>query len=132
MRPRLLTIPGVAQVIPIGGEVRQYRVELKPAQLQALGIEREKLEAALKDFGANTSGGFLEAQGREYLIRQIGRSSRIEDLQNLVVAVKNGQPILLKQVADVKLAPAIKRGDGSYKGKPAVILSVQKQPAPTA
>jgi HME family heavy-metal exporter len=53
-------------------------------------------------------------------------------LQNLVVAVKNGQPILLKQVADVKLAPAIKRGDGSYKGKPAVILSVQKQPAPTA
>ncbi len=129
MRPRLLTIPGVAQVIPIGGEVRQYRVELKPAQLQALGIEREKLDAALKDFGANTSGGFLEAQGREYLIRQIGRSSRIEDLQNLVVAVKNGQPILLRQLADVKLAPAIKRGDGSYKGKPAVILSVQKQPS---
>jgi len=129
MRPRLLTIPGVAQVIPIGGEVRQYRVEIKPAQLQALGIEREKLEAALMDFGANTSGGFLEAQGREWLIRQIGRSSRIEDLQNLVVAVKNGQPILLRQLADVKLAPAIKRGDGSYKGKPAVILSVQKQPS---
>ena len=128
MRPRLLTIPGVAQVIPIGGEVRQYRVEIKPAQLQALGIEREKLEAALRDFGANTSGGFLEAQGREYLIRQIGRSSRIEDLQNLVVTVKNGQPILLKQLAEVRLAPAIKRGDGSYKGKPAVILSVQKQP----
>ncbi|MFA6441998.1 MAG: efflux RND transporter permease subunit [Sterolibacterium sp.] len=129
MRPRLLTIPGVAQVIAIGGEVRQYRVELRPAQLQSLGIEREKLEAALRDFGANTSGGFLEAQGREYLIRQIGRSSRIEDLQDLVVTVKNGQPILLKQLADVKLAPAIKRGDGSYKGKPAVILSVQKQPA---
>ena len=129
MRPRLLTIPGVAQVISIGGEVRQYRVELKPAQLKALGIEREKLEAALKDFGANTSGGFLEAQGREYLIRNIGRSARIEDLQNLVVAVKDGQPVLLKQLADVKLAPAIKRGDGSYKGKPAVILSVQKQPA---
>ncbi|MBK7766361.1 MAG: efflux RND transporter permease subunit [Sulfuritalea sp.] len=129
VRPRLLTIPGVAQVIPIGGEVRQYRVELKPAQLQALGIEREKLEAALRDFGANTSGGFLEVQGREWLIRQIGRSSRIEDLQNLVVSVKNGQPILLKQLADVKLAPAIKRGDGSYMGKPAVILSVQKQPS---
>ena len=96
-----MTIPGIAQVIPIGGEVRQYRVEPKPAQLQALGIEREKLEAALKDFGANTGGGFLEAQGREYLIRHIGRTSRIEDLQNLVVAVKNGQPILLKQVAEV-------------------------------
>ena len=129
MRPRLLTIPGIAQVIPIGGEVRQYRVELKPAQLQALGVEREKLEAALKDFGANTSGGFLEAQGREYLIRQIGRTGRIEDLQNLVVTVKGGQPILLRQVAEVKLAAAIKRGDAGYSAKPAVILSVQKQPA---
>lgn len=128
MRPRLLTIPGVAQVIPIGGEVKQYRVEIKPAQLQSLGIEREKLEAALRDFGANTSGGFLEAQGREFLIRAIGRTSRVEDLQNLVVAVKNGQPVLLRQLADVKLAAAIKRGDGSYQGEPAVILSVQKQP----
>jgi HME family heavy-metal exporter len=129
MRPRLLTIPGVAQVIPIGGEVRQYRVELKPEQLQALGVEREKLATALQDFGANTSGGFLEANGREYLIRQIGRTSRIEDLQNLVVAVRNGQPILLKQLADVKVAAATKRGDASYNGKPAVILSVQKQPS---
>ncbi len=128
VRPRLLTLPGVAQVTPIGGEVKQYRVELKASQLQALGIEREKLETALRDFGSNTSGGFLEAQGREYLIRQIGRSARIEDLQNLVVAVKNGQPILLRQVAEVRLAPAVKRGDGSYKGRPAVILSVQKQP----
>ncbi|MDP3653548.1 MAG: efflux RND transporter permease subunit [Rhodoferax sp.] len=129
MRPRLLTIPGVAQVTPIGGEVRQYRVEIKPTQLQALHVEREKLEAALRDFGANTSGGFLESQGREYLIRQIGRTSRLEDLQNVVVAVKNGQAILLKQVADVKLAPALKRGDAGYNGKPAVILSVQKQPS---
>ena len=129
VRPRLLTLPGVAQVIPIGGEVRQYRVEVRPAQLQALGVERGQLDAALRDFGANTSGGFLEAQGREWLIRQIGRSDRLDDLQNLVVAVKNGQPVLLRQVADVRLAPAAKRGDGSYLGKPAVIVSVQKQPA---
>src|SRR5574340_173107 len=99
MRPRLLTIPGIAQVTAIGGEVRQYRIEINPAQLQALGVEREKLVAALRDFGANTGGGFLEAQGHEYLIRQIGRTSRIEDLLNVAVAVKNGQPILLKQVA---------------------------------
>lgn len=129
MRPRLLTIPGIAQVTPIGGEVRQYRVEIRPAQLQALGVEREKLEGALRDFGANTSGGFLESQGREYLIRQMGRTSRLQDLQNVVVSVKNGQPILLSQVADVKIAPALKRGDGGYNGKPAVILSVQKQPS---
>ncbi len=129
MRPRLLNIPGVAQVTPIGGEVRQYRIEINPAQLQALAIERDKVEAALKDFGANTSGGFLEANGREYLIRQIGRTSRIEDIQNIVVAMKQNQAILLKQLAEVKLAPAFKRGDGGYQGKPAVILSVQKQPS---
>ncbi|MBI3156295.1 MAG: efflux RND transporter permease subunit [Burkholderiales bacterium] len=129
MRPRLLTVPGIAQVIPIGGEVRQYRVEIEPSQLQALGVERERLEEALRDFGANTSGGFLESQGREYLIRQIGRTSRIEDLRSLVVAVKSGQPILLDQVAEVMVAPAIKRGDAGYNGRPAVILSVQKQPA---
>ncbi|MFZ6819765.1 efflux RND transporter permease subunit [Undibacterium sp. Ji22W] len=128
MRPRLLNIPGVAQVTPIGGEVRQYRVEIKPAQLQALGIPLDQVEAALKDFGANTSGGFTEANGREYLIRQIGRTSRIEDLQNIVVTLKQGQAILLKQVANVTIAAAFKRGDGGYKGKPAVILSVQKQP----
>ncbi|MBC3872882.1 efflux RND transporter permease subunit [Undibacterium flavidum] len=128
MRPRLLNIPGVAQVTPIGGEVRQYRVEIKPAQLQALGIPLDQVEAALKDFGANTSGGFTEANGREYLIRQIGRTSRIEDLQNIVVTLKQGQAILLKQVANVTIASAFKRGDGGYKGKPAVILSVQKQP----
>jgi len=128
MRPRLLTIPGVSQVTPIGGEVRQYRVEINPAQLQALRVEREKLEAALRDFGANTSGGFLAAGGREYLVRQIGRTARIADLQNLVVAINNGQPILLKQVAEVKLAAAVKRGDAGYAGRPAVILSVQKQP----
>jgi HME family heavy-metal exporter len=128
VRPRLLTIPGIAQVIPIGGEVKQFRVELDTARLQALGIERDRLEEALEDFGANTSGGFLEAQGREYLIRQIGRTTRIEDLQNLVVAVKGDQPILLKQVAEARLAPAVKRGDAGYNARPAVILSVQKQP----
>ncbi|HET8871391.1 MAG TPA: efflux RND transporter permease subunit [Aquabacterium sp.] len=128
IRPRLLTIPGVAQVIPIGGEVRQYRVEIKPDQLQALGLDREVIQTALKDFGANTSGGFLEDNGREYLIRQIGRTARLVDLQNLVVAVKAGQPILLKQVASVLEAPATKRGDASYNAHPAVILSVQKQP----
>jgi HME family heavy-metal exporter len=128
MRPRLLTIPGVAQVVAIGGQVRQYRIEMKPAQLQMLGVTQEQVEAALRDFGANTSGGFLERDGREWLIRQIGREARIDELRKLVVSVKNGQPILLGQLAEVSLAPAVKRGDAGYLGKPALILSVQKQP----
>ncbi len=129
MRPRLLTIPGVAQVIPIGGEVKQYRVEPDPAQMSALGVTLEQIEGALKHYAANTSGGFLEAGAREYLIRNIGRTNRLADLQNHMVATKNNQPILLKQVAQVKFAAAAKRGDASYNAKPAVILSVQKQPA---
>lgn len=128
VRPRLLTLPGIAQVTPMGGEVRQFRVELRPERLQSLGIGSSQIEAALRDFGANTSGGFLQAPGREYLIRQLGRTSRIDDLRNLTVAVKNGQPIPLHQVADVQWAPAVKRGDAGYRGQPAVILSVQKQP----
>ncbi|TAK89416.1 MAG: efflux RND transporter permease subunit [Aquabacterium sp.] len=128
MRPRLLTIPGVAQVIPIGGEVKQYRIEIQPERLQALGIEREQVALALRDFGSNTSGGFLQANGREYLVRQLGRTNRIEDLKQVVVGTNHGQPIMLVQVAQVSLAPANKRGDASYQAKPAVILSVQKQP----
>jgi HME family heavy-metal exporter len=129
MRPRLLTIPGVAQVIPIGGEVKQYRVEPDPAKMSTLAVTLEQIESALKHYAANTSGGFLEQSAREYLIRNIGRTNRLADLQNLAISAKNNQPILLKQVAQVKLAAAAKRGDASYNAKPAVILSVQKQPA---
>lgn len=129
VRPRLLSIPGVAQVIPIGGEVRQYRVEPIASQMAALGVSLAQIEQALTGFGANSSGGFLEAQGREWLIRNIGRTTDLADLQQLVVAMQNDQPVLLSQLAKVEVVAATKRGDGGYKGKPAVILSVQKQPA---
>ncbi|TXH95896.1 MAG: efflux RND transporter permease subunit [Rheinheimera sp.] len=129
VRPRLLSIPGVAQVIPIGGEVRQFRVEPVAAQMAALGVSLNQIEQALTGFGANSSGGFLEAQGREWLIRNIGRTTDLADLQQLVVTVQNDQPVLLSQLANVEVVAATKRGDGGYKGKPAVILSVQKQPA---
>ena len=128
VRPRLLTIPGVAQVVPIGGEVRQYQVQPDTARMAALGVSVENVEEAVKGFSANTSGGFLELNAREYLIRNIGRTTRIEDLQRVPVAYRNGQSILLSQVASVSFAPAIKRGDAGYNGKPAVILGIQKQP----
>jgi HME family heavy-metal exporter len=81
-----------------------------------LGISLDQLEAALRSFSANTSGGFLELNGREYLIRNLGRTSRLDDLRNLAIAAKNGQPILLRQIAEVTFAPAIKRGDAGYEG----------------
>ena len=129
LRPRLMAIPGVAQVIPIGGEVRQFQVQPNTSRMGELGITHEQLEAALKGYSSNTSGGFLELNGREYLIRNLGRTSRLDDLKNLALTARNGQPILLRQLADVTFAPAIKRGDAGFEGKPAVILGVQKQPA---
>ncbi len=128
LRPRLLTIPGIAQVIPIGGEVRQFQVQPDTARMAQLGITLEQIEQSLRGFSANTSGGFLELNSREYLIRNIGRTSRLEDLQKLPVDSRKGQSILLKQVAEVKFAAAIKRGDAGFNGSPAVILGIQKQP----
>lgn len=128
IRPRLLTLPGVAQVVPIGGEVRQYQVQPNTARMAALGIPLESLESALKNYSANTSGGFLELNSREYLIRNIGRTTRLEDLQRLPVAWKGDRAIQLSEVASVVFAPAIKRGDAGLNGQPAVILGIQKQP----
>ncbi len=128
LRPRLLTLPGVAQIIPIGGEVRQYRVAPDPARMQAAGITLEQLTAAVQNFGGNASGGFLEQQGREFLIRGLGRTSRLDDLRKLPVAWRNGFGIPLERVADVGFAPAPRRGDAGADGAPAVIVSVQKQP----
>jgi heavy-metal exporter, HME family len=128
LRPRLMAIPGVAQVIPIGGEVRQYQVQPNTLKMSQLGITHEQMEAALKGYSSNTSGGFLEINGREYLIRNLGRTSKLDDLRNLAITAKDGQPILMRQIADVTFAAANKRGDAGYEGKPAVILGIQKQP----
>ncbi|HEX2009703.1 MAG TPA: efflux RND transporter permease subunit, partial [Roseateles sp.] len=128
LRPRLMAIPGVAQVIPIGGEVRQFQVLPDTARMAELGITLEQLEAALKGYASNSSGGFLELNGREYLIRHLGQSSALQDLQNLALGARMGQPLLLRQLAEVRFAPATKRGDAGFEGKPAVILGIQKQP----
>ncbi len=128
LRPRLMATAGVAQVIPIGGEVRQFQVQPDTVRMSELGIAHDQLDAALKGFSSNTSGGFLEMKGREYLIRNLGRTSRLEDLKSLALTARNGQPILLRQIAEVTFAPATKRGDAGFEGKPAVILGIQKQP----
>ena len=128
IRPRLLTIPGVAQVIPMGGEVRQYRIAPNPPALRALGVTYEQLEKALSQFGSNAGGGFTDQYSREFLIRNIGRTTSLDDLRNVVVARVNGGPVYLRQVAEVEYAARVKRGDAGYMAKPAVIVSVEKQP----
>ncbi len=128
IRPRLLTIPGVAQVIPIGGEVRQYRVAPNPAAMRALGVTQAQIETALASFGSNTGGGFADLYSREFLIRNIGKTMRLEDLGSIAVANVNGRPVYLRQVAEVGFGARLKRGDAGYMGKSSVILSVEKQP----
>lgn len=128
IRPRLLAISGVSQVIPIGGAVRQYRVTPKVAALASIGVSVEDIEKAIQSFGGNTGGGFVNQHDREYLIRNLGRTTDLEDLRNIVVVTRDGQPVFLRQVADVAYAARVKRGDAGVGGAPAVIVSVQKQP----
>jgi HME family heavy-metal exporter len=130
LRPRLMAIPGVAQVIPIGGEVRQFQVLPDTQRMAELGVPLQAIRDALAAFASNTSGGFLSLQGRELLIRNIGRTARLEDLMQVPVGMSatGGGPILLSRVAEVRFGAGVRRGDAGLDGAPAVVLSVQKQP----
>ncbi len=128
LRRRLLAVPGVAQVVPIGGEVRQYQVLADPARMLTAGVTLAEIVKAAGASNANAPGGVFMSQGQEYVVRGIGRIESVDDIALTVVKVRNGVPILLGQVADVSLGVAPKYGDGSINAKPGVVLAVQKQP----
>lgn len=128
LRPRLLAIPGVAQVISIGGGLKQYQILISAEKLAQYDFTLEQLDEALGNISLNTSGGFLDKGNKELLIRNIGAIQTLEDIEQTVVGVRYRNPILVKDIAEVKIGARTKRGDGSYQGKPAVIMSIQKQP----
>ena len=127
--PRLQAIPGVSRVVPIGGLVRQYRISPNLLKMNHLGITFSDLETAIADFGSNSGGGVVDQNTQEYLIRNVGRTKSLEDLRNVTVELRNGQPVLLHQIAEVSFLPQQRRGDAGFQGNWAVILSIQKQPS---
>ena len=128
VRPRLLGVTGVSQVMVIGGETRQFQVEVDPKKLLDYDLTLEDIVEAVTKASANSSGGFLLRPHKEYLIRGRGRVQTTEELAKSVVTVRNATPILLEQVAEVKVGAAVKRGDGSFNQQPAVVATIQKQP----
>jgi HME family heavy-metal exporter len=128
VRQRLLTIPGVAQVITLGGGRKQYQVLVDADALVKFGVTLEDVEQALVQSNANATGGYLDEGGREYLVRSLGRIESLDQLEQIVVRPSAERPVLLGQVARVVEAAQVKRGDAAVNGQPAVILTITKQP----
>ena len=128
IRQRLLTIPGISQVIAIGGGVKQYQVLASPDKMAAYGVTLKQVMDAAGKAQVNTAGGFIEGANQEALVRNIGRTTSIEEIARSVVDTRNGVPVLLRDVAEVKFGKQVMRGDAGVGGEAAVIVSVQKQP----
>lgn len=126
---RLLAVPGVSQVLVFGGDERQFQVLVDPIKLAAFNITLDQVAQATQKANVNAAGGFFITPDTERLIRGIGRIESIEDLQKSTIVSRNGTPVRLQDVAEVKIGAALKRGDGSFNGKPAVIVMVNKQPS---
>ncbi len=129
IRRRLLAVPGVAEVIPNGGDTKQFQVVVKPERLAAYQLTLDELVRALRAGNANTSAGFYLEGGQEYLIHGRGRIARLDDIGNTLVALRREEPVLVRHLADVAIGTAPKRGTAAHNAKPAVVLGIQKQPA---
>lgn len=138
VRQRLLTISGVSQVFTMGGGRKQFQVLVDPDAMLRFGVTLHEVKQAVQNSNENATGGYLDEQGpNELLVRALGRVQSIEDLQKVVVTMREGRPIALGQIARVVEGPQVKRGDssafirgedGEFSGGPAVILTINKQP----
>lgn len=128
VRQRLLAITGVSQVSVMGGEMKQYQVLTSPERLSAHDVTLDQLLAAVEKSNIVTGGGFLLSKSHESLIRIVGRATTLDEVADTVVRAGDPVPITIREVAEVRYAGPVRRGDASIEGQPSVILSVQKQP----
>jgi CzcA family heavy metal efflux pump len=128
VRRRLLTIPGVSQIVTMGGGRKQFQVLVNPDSMLSYGVTLGEVETALRLSNQNSTGGYLEQNSMEFLVRGIGRAQNIDDLGGTVVIANDARPVLLRDVARIIEGPQIKRGDSSVNGHPSVVLTVGKQP----
>jgi cobalt-zinc-cadmium resistance protein CzcA len=128
VRYNLLTVPGVAEVLNMGGYMRQYRVTIDPDKLRAYKVRLADIEDAVQSGNENAAGGFISTGPTEYTVRGIGRFDSVDDIKNTVVAENGGVPLYLRDVADVQEGTAIRRGIASKDGRETVVALVIKQP----
>ncbi len=123
---RLLSVPGVASVVSIGGGAKQYQVLLSSDSLWQYGVSVKEVAEAVRKANVNVPGGFMVGAGQERAVTGVGRIGSLEDLRRTVVTERKGAPIVLGDVSEVRLGPEFPRGDATYMGKPAVIGTVSK------
>ena len=128
IRPRLLALGGVAQVTYLGGEEKEYLIRPVPERMNHYGVTLNEVIAAVNGANINAPGGILNQYGNEYVVRGMGRASDTEELGALLVSRTGNKSVRLRDVADVAIGAAPKIGDGSYRGEPALIATVTKQP----
>jgi CzcA family heavy metal efflux pump len=128
IRPLLLSIGGVSQVVVIGGEYKQFQILASPQKMAYYNVSLTELLKASEEANINAAGGFMSEYSNEYIVRGIGRTSDLNELGRSLIKTVNGNPIKIEDVAEIKIGSAIKIGDGSLKGNPAVIMTVMKQP----
>ena len=110
VKNRLLAVPGVAAVERLGGYLRQFQIQLDPTRMAARNVTLDDVLHAVEDANVNASGGFVAQGGTEWAVRAVGRVQTIDELRTTVVAVKDGVPVMLGDIADVREAPAVRRG----------------------
>lgn len=128
IRPRLLAVPGIAQVTTFGGEVKQYQVIPDPVKLKDYGVTLGQVVTAAHNANENAGAGFFDTSTQSMVIQGEGRVHSLSDLDNAVVEVKNNIPVRIRDLAQVQLGTEYKVGDSSTFGKPSVFLVVSKQP----